>query len=304
MNNLISTETLNKNTENIDITDTLGIVTLINNEDLTVAQAVQKALPQIAQAVDIISSNFQSQGRLLYFGAGTSGRLGILDASECPPTFNTDPSMVQGIIAGGDTAIKTAVEGAEDSAELAKKDFREKNINKNDTIVCISASGNANYVVKILELAKNNGCKTIALSCNKNAKMKDFSDCFIFVDTGAEAISGSTRMKAGTAQKMVLNMLTTASMIKIGKTYKNYMIDVKPTNDKLKKRAERIVASIANCSEETALKVLTENNYDVKCSILRVKYNIDAAAADNLLKQHGGVLRKVFEAMDKEITGF
>ena len=274
---MISTETLNKNTENIDITDTLGIVTLINNEDLTVAQAVQKALPQIAQAVDIISSNFQSQGRLLYFGAGTSGRLGILDASECPPTFNTDPSMVQGIIAGGDTAIKTAVEGAEDSAELAKKDFREKNISKNDTIVCISASGNANYVVKILELAKNIGCKTIALSC---------------------------RMKAGTAQKMVLNMLTTASMIKIGKTYKNYMIDVKPTNDKLKKRAERIVASIANCSEETALKVLTENNYDVKCSILRVKYNIDAAAADNLLKQHGGVLRKVFEAMDKELTGF
>lgn len=295
---MISTETLNKNTENIDLTDSLGIVTLINNEDLTVAIAVQKALPEIAAAVDIISTNFQNGGRLLYFGAGTSGRLGILDASECPPTFNTHPSMVQGIIAGGDVAIKTAVEGAEDSTELAEFDFKRKEIKSNDSIVCISASGNANYVVKILELARNRGCRTIAVSSNKNAKMKDFADCFIFVDTGAEAISGSTRMKAGTAQKMVLNMLTTASMIKIGKTYKNYMIDVKATNDKLKKRAIRIVSSIANCSDEIAENVLCTNGYNVKVSILQIKYKIDDKKAADLLKEHRGVLRKVFEALN------
>ena len=295
---MISTETLNKNTENIDLTDSLGIVTLINNEDLTVAIAVQKALPEIAAAVDIISTNFQNGGRLLYFGAGTSGRLGILDASECPPTFNTNPSMVQGIIAGGDVAIKTAVEGAEDSTELAEFDFKRKEIKSNDSIVCISASGNANYVVKILELARNSGCRTIAVSSNKNAKMKDFADCFIFVDTGAEAISGSTRMKAGTAQKMVLNMLTTASMIKIGKTYKNYMIDVKATNDKLKKRAIRIVSSIVNCSEEIAENVLCTNGYNVKVSILQIKYKIDDKKAADLLKEHRGVLRKVFEALN------
>lgn len=295
---MISTETLNKNTENIDLTDSLGIVTLINNEDLTVAIAVQKALPEIAAAVDIISTNFQNGGRLLYFGAGTSGRLGILDASECPPTFNTHPSMVQGIIAGGDVAIKTAVEGAEDSTELAEFDFKRKEIKSNDSIVCISASGNANYVVKILELARNRGCRTIAVSSNKNAKMKDFADCFIFVDTGAEAISGSTRMKAGTAQKMVLNMLTTASMIKIGKTYKNYMIDVKATNDKLKKRAIRIVSSIVNCSEEIAENVLCTNGYNVKVSILQIKYKIDDKKAADLLKEHRGVLRKVFEALN------
>ena len=295
---MISTETLNKNTENIDLTDTLGIVTLINNEDLTVAIAVQKALPEIAAAVDIISTNFQNGGRLLYFGAGTSGRLGILDASECPPTFNTNPSMVQGIIAGGDVAIKTAVEGAEDSTELAEFDFKRKEIKSNDSIVCISASGNANYVVKILELARNSGCRTIAVSSNKNAKMKDFADCFIFVDTGAEAISGSTRMKAGTAQKMVLNMLTTASMIKIGKTYKNYMIDVKATNDKLKKRAIRIVSSIAKCDEKIAENVLCTNGYNVKVSILQIKYKIDDKKAADLLKEHRGVLRKVFEALN------
>lgn len=295
---MISTETLNKNTENIDLTDTLGIVTLINNEDLTVAIAVQKALPEIAAAVDIISTNFQNGGRLLYFGAGTSGRLGILDASECPPTFNTHPSMVQGIIAGGDVAIKTAVEGAEDSTELAEFDFKRKEIKSNDSIVCISASGNANYVVKILEHARNSGCRTIAVSSNKNAKMKDFADCFIFVDTGAEAISGSTRMKAGTAQKMVLNMLTTASMIKIGKTYKNYMIDVKATNDKLKKRAIRIVSSIAKCDEKIAENVLCTNGYNVKVSILQIKYKIDDKKAADLLKEHRGVLRKVFEALN------
>lgn len=299
MENLISTENLNKNTQDIDLTDSLGIVTLINDEDLKVALAVKDALPKIAEAVDIISANFLNGGRLLYFGAGTSGRLGILDASECPPTFNTDPKMVQGTIAGGDIAIKTAVEGAEDSVFLAQEDFRRLAIQNNDTVVCISASGNANYVVKILELAKENGCRTIGISSNISAKMKNFADCFIFIDTGAEAILGSTRMKAGTAQKMVLNMLTTASMVRIGKTYKNYMIDVRATNDKLKKRAVRIVSSVAECDESAAKDILEKNGFNVKAAILQLKYKIAYQKATELLHQNGGVLRKVFETIEK-----
>ena len=300
MDNIISTENTNDRTKDIDITDTLGIVTLINNEDMTVALAVKKALPEIAQAVDIISGNFKHGGRLFYFGAGTSGRLGILDASECPPTFSTDPEMVQGVIAGGDIAIKTAVEGAEDSETLAQEDFIKKDIHPNDTVVCISASGNANYVIKILKLAKETGCRTISVSSNIDAGMKKISDCFIFVDTGAEAVAGSTRMKAGTAQKMVLNMLTTASMIKIGKTYKNYMIDVKATNDKLKNRAVRIVSAIAECDANTAETVLGNNDYDVKSSILQIKYNIGPDEANRILKSCSGILRRVFEAANKQ----
>ena len=289
---MIPTETINENTKNIDISSTLDILTMINNEDMKVAQAVQKCLPEIAYAVEIISNNFLNNGRLFYFGAGTSGRLGVLDASECPPTFSTDPQMVQGIIAGGERALRFAVEGAEDSEEHAIEDFYSLNINSNDTIISISASGNAKYVVKILELAKANNCKTIAVTSNPNALMREFSDCYIFVDTGAEVISGSTRMKAGTAQKMILNMLTTASMIKIGKTYENLMIDVKPTNKKLKTRAVSIVSMIAGCDEETALKVLESNEYNVKCAILKIKYGLDLEKSKELLAQNNGVLRK------------
>lgn len=295
----IATEKSNPSTKNIDIASTYKIVEMINNEDLKVAVEVQKRLSEIADAVDIISENFLNGGRLFYFGAGTSGRLGILDASECPPTYNTSPTMVQGIIAGGDTAIKNAVEGAEDSVELAERDFNSLNIKNNDTITAISASGNANYVVKILELAKAQGCKTIAITSNSDAKIKKYADCFICTNTGAEAISGSTRMKAGTSQKMILNMLTTASMVKIGKTYQNYMIDVRPTNDKLKKRAEGIVSEISECSSEQAVKVLEECGYNVKTAILNIKYNISFEKADALLTEHKGVLRKVFQQFNK-----
>lgn len=298
MDKIISTENSNINTQDIDVSDTLKIVSMINNEDLTVAMAIKNVLPTIAEAVDIICNNFLKGGRLLYFGAGTSGRLGVLDASECPPTYNTDPYMVQGIIAGGEKAIRTAVEGAEDSVELAIQDFQKLNVSTDDTVVCISASGNANYVVKILELAKDTGCKTIAICSNLNAKMKKFADCFIFTDTGAEVVTGSTRMKAGTAQKMVLNMLTTASMVRIGKTYKNYMIDVKATNSKLKNRAVRIVSELANCEDKLALDVLEKCDFNVKIAILQIKYRIDMQKAQSLLKEHNGVLRKVFEILN------
>lgn len=295
--NISQTENLNKNTENIDTATTLDVVKMINNEDFNAVNAVQKCLPEISKAVDIIVENFNNGGRLIYFGAGTSGRLGVLDASECPPTFSTPETMVVGVIAGGDHALRHAIEGAEDKPEFAKEDFDKLNINENDTVVAISASGNAAYVVEVLKLAKEKNCKTIAVTSNKNALTKEFADIFICAETGAEAISGSTRMKAGTAQKLILNMLTTASMVKIGKVYKNYMIDVKPTNDKLKKRAIKITASIAEVDEQKAQEVLSANGYKIKHAILNLKYGLSEDEAERLIKENNGVLRKIFEKL-------
>lgn len=295
--NISQTENLNKNTENIDTATTLDVVKMINNEDFNAVNAVQKCLPEISKAVDIIVENFNNGGRLIYFGAGTSGRLGVLDASECPPTFSTPETMVVGVIAGGDHALRHAIEGAEDKPEFAKEDFDKLNIDKKDTVVAISASGNAAYVVEVLKLAKEKNCKTIAVTSNKNALTKEFADIFICAETGAEAISGSTRMKAGTAQKLILNMLTTASMVKIGKVYKNYMIDVKPTNDKLKKRAVKITASIAEVDEQKAQEVLSANGYKIKHAILNLKYGLSEDETERLIKENNGVLRKIFEKL-------
>lgn len=295
ISDVINTEKVNPDTENIDISSSLEIAKMINNEDLKIAEEISKNLGSIAKSIDIISENFLKGGKLYYFGAGTSGRLGVLDASECPPTYNTPHDMVQGIIAGGDKALRYAIEGAEDSFELAQNDFDNHNINQNDTVVCISASGNANYVIEILRLAKEKNIKTIALTCNPEAKMSKFADVVICIETGAEAITGSTRMKAGSAQKMVLNMLTTGSMVKIGKVYKNFMVDVKPTNIKLKDRAQRIVASIADCSGQTAQTILKDNGYLVKEAILQIKYGCSIKEAQQLLSKHNGVLRKVFK---------
>lgn len=298
MEDITVTEKINPNTADIDISSSFEIAKMINNEDLKVAVEVSKSLNDIAKAIDIISDNFLKGGRLFYFGAGTSGRLGVLDASECPPTFNTPYDMVQGIIAGGDKALRFAIEGAEDSIELAIQDFKRLNITADDTVVSISASGNANYVIEILKLAKENKVKTIALTCNPNAKMSKYADVSICIETGSEVITGSTRMKAGTAQKMVLNMLTTGAMVKIGKVYKNYMVDVKPTNLKLKDRALRIVSAIANVEKSEAKNVLENNSYKVKEAILQLKYSISCEEASILLKKHNGVLRKVFNMLD------
>ena len=193
--------------------------------------------------------------------------------------------------------MRHAIEGAEDKPDFAKEDFDKLNINENDTVVAISASGNAAYVVEVLKLAKEKNCKTIAVTSNKNALTKEFADIFICAETGAEAISGSTRMKAGTAQKLILNMLTTASMVKIGKVYKNYMIDVKPTNDKLKKRAVKITASIAEIDEQKAQEVLSANGYKIKHAILNLKYGLSEDEAERLIKENNGVLRKIFEKL-------
>lgn len=296
--NISETEKINQNTTNIDVSSTLEVVEMINNEDFVAVNAVKKCLPEIAKAVDIIAENFKKNGRLIYFGAGTSGRLGVLDASECPPTFSVSENMVIGVIAGGDNALRHASEGAEDKPELAKADFEQQKITPNDTVVAISASGNAAYVVEILKLAKEKGCKTVAVTSNINALTKEFADIFICAETGAEAISGSTRMKAGTSQKLILNMLTTASMVKIGKVYKNYMIDVKPTNEKLRRRAVKITSQIAEVPEEKALEELQKNGFQIKQAILKIKYGIPMEKADELLKKNNGVLRKVFEQIN------
>lgn len=293
-----STENINHNTLNIDVSSTEEIVRLINDEDFNAVMSVKKALPEISKAVDVIVENFQKGGRLIYFGAGTSGRLGVLDASECPPTFSVPEELVVGVIAGGDMALRHAIEGAEDRVDLANEDFKKQNINKNDTVVSISASGNAAYVVEVLRLAKEKNCKTVAVSSNPEAKTKQYADIFICAETGAEVISGSTRMKAGTSQKLILNMLTTASMIKTGKVYKNYMIDVKPTNEKLKRRAVKIVADICRVTAEKSLEVLKNNNYKIKHAVLHLKYGCDFEKSEKLLKENNGILRKIFEKLD------
>jgi len=295
--NEILTEQQNKNTLNIDILEPLEILEIINNEDMKVATAVKKCLKEIAAAVDFIENSFLNGGRLLYFGAGTSGRLGVLDASECPPTFNSNPEMVQGFIAGGDQALRNAVEGAEDSLEGGKQAANEALVCKNDTVVVLSASGNPNYILGVLEKANIEGAKTVVITCNSEAKSKLLADCFICAEVGAEAISGSTRMKAGTAQKMILNMLTTASMIRIGKVYQNLMIDVKPTNKKLKERAVGIVTRIVKIPKDKAKELLKENEYKIKHVILIIKYKMTFDEANEALKANNGILRKVFQQL-------
>lgn len=293
MNKKIITENLNKKTKDIDIVPTIKLVEMINNEDKIVAKAVGKEKKKIAAAIDAISEKFLNGGRLLYFGAGTSGRLGVLDASECPPTFGVEPEMVQGFIAGGDNALRNAIEGAEDSAENAISDLTRSNASLKDIVVAISASGNANYITTLLKNAKSKKIKTIGICCNKNAKMKNLCDIFICPIVKEEAIAGSTRMKCGTAQKMILNMLSTGSMVKIGKTYQNYMIDVKATNEKLKNRAINIVSELTNTTTQKALETLELTNFDVKTATVMLWLNTDLETTEKLLKDNNGILRKI-----------
>ncbi len=293
----IITEYLNENTKDIDIISTVDMVRKMNEEDKLVALAVESEAEHIAEAIDIIASKLSNGGRLIYFGCGTSGRLGILDASECPPTFSTDPSMVQGIIAGGEKAFTTAVEGAEDNFEQGAEDA--KILTKDDVCVVISASGNPKYLLGVLKTADEIGVKTIAVTCNNKAKIGEEVTVCICAEVGAEVIAGSSRLKAGTAQKMILNMLSTGSMIKIGKTYKNFMIDLKATNDKLKDRAIRIVSQIAETTNARALEALLESNWDIKTSVASIVMNLSIEDAKKELKKHGGVLRKLLKSGEK-----
>ena len=287
------TEYRNENTKDIDILSTIDMVRKMNEEDKLVALAVEDATPEIAQAIDLIAKQFLKGGKLFYFGAGTSGRLGILDASECPPTFSTEPTMVQGIIAGGDNAIRTAVEGAEDNFEQGKKDAEV--LTANDVAVVISASGNPKYLLGVLAYAEEIGAKTIGITCNSKGRIAEEAGLVICAEVGPEIIAGSSRLKAGTAQKMVLNMLSTGSMIKIGKTYENFMIDLKANNEKLKDRAIRIVAQITGVQCSEALAALLKCDWEIKTAIVTIIMKLDAEEARLELRKHGGVLRKLIK---------
>ena len=291
----IITEFRNENTKDIDLLSTIDIVRKINEEDQIVARAVEDESTNIARAIDIIAKQFLVGGKLYYFGAGTSGRLGVLDASECPPTFGASPDMVQGFIAGGDSALRISVEGAEDDFDLGAEDAQV--LTEKDVCVAISASGNPKYLLGVLSEAEKIGCKTIALTCNHKAAILEEVGLGICVEVGPEVIAGSSRMKAGTAQKMVLNMLTTGAMIKTGKTYENFMIDLMPTNEKLKDRAIRIVSEIAKVNTSTALKTLLECNWKVKESILMLKCDLTLEEAKEALRKNYGVLRKALASL-------
>ena len=289
----IITEYRNENTKDIDILPTIEIVRKMNNEDKLVALAVEDEAEHIADAIDLIAKQFLKGGRLFYFGAGTSGRLGILDASECPPTFSVSPDMVQGIIAGGDRAMRKSVEGAEDDFDLGKEDA--KVLTDKDVAVVISASGNPKYLLGVLARADEVNCKTIAVTCNSKGRVAEEAGLVICAEVGPEVIAGSSRLKAGTAQKMILNMLTTGSMIKIGKTYENFMIDLQAVNEKLKDRAIRIVAQIADVTHSEALAALLKCNWEIKTAIVSIIMKMDVNTARSELKKHGGVLRKLIK---------
>lgn len=292
--NLI-TEGRNPNTLDIDKIDTLSMLKKINDEDKKVAFAIEKELPKIAEAVDKTAERLKKGGRLIYIGAGTSGRLGILDASECPPTFGTDPEMVQGIIAGGDRAIKMSVEGAEDDENLGKNDLIKKGLTNKDVVVGIAASGRTPYVIKSLEYAREIGTLTIGITCNPDCLMKDVVDILISPVVGPEVIMGSTRMKAGTAQKLILNMISTATMIKLGKVFSNLMVDVKASNVKLVDRAKRILKLATNADDELINETLKLTNYNVKLSILIILTKMDKDSAYKLLKESEGYIAKAIE---------
>ena len=291
LNNLL-TEQRNPYTINIDTVSTLEMCMLLNEEDKRVAIAIRNILPQIAKAIDEITLRLQNGGRLFYIGAGTSGRLGILDAVECPPTYSTDLEMVQGIIAGGYNAILKAQEGAEDSFTLAQDDLSNKNLTNKDCVVGIAASGRTPYVIGGLDFAHDIGALTIAISCSPNSKISHHADIALEALTGPEAITGSTRMKAGTAQKMILNMLSTCTMIKLGKVYGNLMVDVKASNEKLVARARKIVMEATDCTEDTAIAVLKETNGKVKPAILMILANLNYTQAMNKLNANQGFIAK------------
>ncbi|AXU51250.1 N-acetylmuramic acid 6-phosphate etherase [Clostridioides difficile] len=297
LENLV-TEDRNKNTLQIDKEDTLGIIELINNEDKTVAYAVEEQKESIAKAVDIIVDRMKQGGRLFYIGAGTSGRIGILDATECPPTYGVDFELVQAIIAGGNQAIFKAVEGAEDDKELGKQDIIDRGVTSKDVICGIAASGRTPYVIGAMEYAKELGCAVLSITMNPNSEMSKKADLPINIIVGAEVIMGSTRMKSGTAQKMVCNMLTTASMVKMGKVYSNLMVDVKTSNEKLVERAKRIIMIATNVKYDVAEKFLEEADNSVKLAIFMIKSGLDKDSAKNILDRQEGYISEALKSIE------
>lgn len=287
------TEQPNPNTLQIDQMDALGIVQTINREDRTVAEVVGAVLPQIAQAVDAITARLQAGGRLIYMGAGTSGRLGVLDAVECVPTYSTPPGLVVGLLAGGDQALTHSIEGSEDDEAAGEADLVALGLNAKDALVGIAASGRTPYVLAGMRYAAAVGAARIGIACNAPSPLLEAAEIAIPLVVGPEVIAGSTRMKSGSAQKMTLNMLSTATMIRLGKVYGNLMVDVQPTNHKLERRAQGLVMRVTGVDEATAAALLQESGRSVKLAIVMAKRGVDAETGRTLLAGAGGRLRAV-----------
>ena len=289
----LTTESNNERTKYIDRYSTFEMLEVMNNEDKMVAFAVEEELPKIAVAVDKIAEAFEKGGRLIYCGAGTSGRLGVLDASECPPTFGTPKEMVQGFIAGGDYALRNAIEGAEDNFQGGVDLIKSIDVTEKDVVVGITASGRTKYVLGAMEQAKIQGAYTVGICNNPNTELHQVCDTTIAPDVGPEVIQGSTRLKAGTAQKLVLNMLTTGSMVKIGKVYQNYMVDMKASNEKLLDRAIRLVMLSTGVNYGKAKEVLENCDFHVKTAIVMIKEDCDYETAQQLLEDAKGYIAKI-----------
>jgi N-acetylmuramic acid 6-phosphate etherase len=295
----LNTEAIDSRFSKIDTLSTIELLKLFNDGDKGVAEEVAKVLPKVAEAINEITMRMELGGRLIYVGAGTSGRLGVLDASECIPTFSLEEGLVIGIIAGGDTALRTGIEGAEDVLEGAIEELKKMNFSKKDSLIGIAASGRTPYVVGALKYAKEIGAASIALSCNLNSELSKYADVAIEVDTGAEILAGSTRLKAGTAQKLVLNMISTVSMINLGKTYGNLMVDLQVSNIKLRDRAIRIIQAATSCDVERAQDALRESKDQVKVAIVMILLDSSAERALELLKASGSRVRA---ALDKPLN--
>lgn len=286
------------NKSNLDAMSTLEILKNINEEDKKIAMAIEKELINIEKAVEIIVKSFEEGGRLFYIGSGTSGKLGVMDASECPPTFGVSDSMVQGIISGGVEALSGWLEHTEDEPELAVHDLKGVSINKNDVLVGITASGNTPYVVRAMEYAKEIGCKTVAIICNPKGKLKEICEVTIAVEVGEEVLLGSTRMKAGTAQKMVLNMLSTVSMVRAGKTYRNLMVNVRPINKKLQQRVREIVKLATGEEDSLINETLEICEYDPKVSIIKIKKDVSVEKAKEALEESKGSVAEALKILN------
>ncbi|MFJ7991670.1 N-acetylmuramic acid 6-phosphate etherase [Peribacillus frigoritolerans] len=288
----LTTESRNEKTMSLDEMGTLEFLEVMNEEDIKVAHCVKKELPQISKAVDMIVEAMNKNGRLIYMGAGTSGRIGLLDAVECPPTFNTDPSEVVGLIAGGEKAFIKAVEGAEDSFELGPEDLKKIELTNRDVVVGIAASGRTPYVIAGLEYANQVGAGSVSISCNKGSEIGKIAKVAIEVVNGPEVLTGSTRLKAGTSQKFVCNMLSTASMVGVGKVYGNLMVDLQLTNEKLVERAKRIIMDATDCSYEIADEFLEKAHAQPKIAIVMILTNVSYEEASNRLVKAQGFIRK------------
>jgi N-acetylmuramic acid 6-phosphate etherase len=295
----LTTEQPNPRSLGIDTKSTTEILEIINREDATVPEVIRRQIPAVAEVVEVVVERFRRGGRLFYVGAGTSGRLGVLDAAECPPTFGTPPELVQGIIAGGADALVRAIEGAEDSGEDGAKAVEERGVGARDVLIGITASGHAPYVLRAMKRAGELGAAVVALSCNRNSKTFACADYRLFIDVGPEIVAGSTRMKSGTAQKLVLNMITTTAMIKLGKVFNNLMVDLMPVNEKLVVRSKRLIQMATGCDAETADRVFEDSGRRPKVAIVMVLLGVSGEQARQVLQANEGRIGQALESHGK-----